>query len=71
MTKKGVIDRFEGNFAVVEMDDGKIVNICRTLLPSDAKEGDVIDIENYKIDKNETEKRKDEVKKIAENLFEE
>lgn len=71
MSKKGVIDRFEGRYAVVELFDGSIINIERILLPQEAREGDVIDIETYNIDKEETEKRKVEVNKMARYLFEE
>lgn len=67
----GVIDRFEGCFAVVELDNKEMVNIEKRRLPEDAKEGDVIDIEeeitiNYK----ETEKRKKEIEEMVEGLFE-
>ncbi|MGB9838999.1 DUF3006 domain-containing protein [Thermovenabulum sp.] len=71
MSKKGVIDRFEGRYAVVELFDKSIINIERILLPQEAREGDVIDIETYNIDKEETEKRKVEVNKMARYLFEE
>lgn len=36
-----IIDRFEGRYAVVETDDGKMHNIDKSLLPN-AKEGDKI-----------------------------
>lgn len=39
-----IIDRFEGDFAVIEMDDTTF-NFPKNLLPPDAKEGDVINIE--------------------------
>ena len=38
---KVVIDRFEGSYAVVEINKGKFVNLPKELVP-DAKEGDVI-----------------------------
>jgi hypothetical protein len=31
---KGVIDRFEGKFAVVELEDGRIINICKKKFPA-------------------------------------
>ena len=49
-----IVDRFEGDYAVVEIAIGKCVNIPRVLVP-DAKEGDIIKIE---IEKEETEERK-------------
>lgn len=36
------IDRFEENFAVVELPDGTFANVPRTILPAEAKEGSVI-----------------------------
>lgn len=36
---KYVIDRFEGNFAVCETPERKMVNVPRRLLPESAREG--------------------------------
>lgn len=66
----GVVDRFEGEFAVIETDNGKILNLKISLLPKDISEGDVINLDKMTIDKEETEKRKNEIEKIAEELFE-
>ena len=49
-----IIDRFEGDFAVVEANE-KTYNIAKALLPDDAKEGSVIEV---KVDKEATEKAK-------------
>ena len=35
------IDRFEGKFAVVELENKKFANIPREAIPEKAKEGDV------------------------------
>lgn len=40
---KVTIDRFEGDFAVVEVSESCFANIPKILLP-DAKEGDIISI---------------------------
>ena len=63
---KVIVDRFEGDYAVVEIAIGKCVNIPRVLVP-DAQEGDIIKIE---IEKNETEKRKKYIKDLMNNVFE-
>lgn len=63
---KVIVDRFEGDYAVVEIAIGKCVNIPRVLVP-DAKEGDIIKIE---IEKKETEERKKYVKDLMNNVFE-
>lgn len=62
---KGIIDRFEGDFAVCEID-GQMKNLPRALFPEDAKEGDVFLIDNKVIIlKEETDGRK----MSAGNLF--
>ena len=63
---KLIIDRFEGEFAIVEINSEKIVDVPRCLFP-DAKEGDVIDIS---IDTNETKKRKEKIQYLMNDLFE-
>lgn len=63
---KVIIDRFEGNYAVIEIEIGKCVNIPKILIP-DAKEGDVIKIE---IDKKETLDRKKHIQELMDSVFE-
>ncbi len=41
---KLIIDRFEGNFAIVELPDGQMINCPKVLLPNDAKEGSILNI---------------------------
>jgi hypothetical protein len=68
---RGIIDRFEGMYAVVELQDGKMINIDKVQLPVDAKEGMVIHIsENITIDIEETKKRKEEIKELTKDLWE-
>lgn len=62
---KVIIDRFEGEFAVVEIDNGKFANLPKILVP-DAKEGDVIEIS---VDRNETQSRKKKINKLMDDLF--
>ena len=38
------IDRFEGDFAIVELEDKTFSNIPRIAIPLEAKEGSVIDV---------------------------
>lgn len=63
---KVIIDRFEGDFAVVETDDKIMVNLPKSLIPG-AKEGDVL---NIIIDEEETKKRKDKIQKNMDDLWE-
>ncbi len=60
-----IIDRFEGDFAVVETENGAFVNLPKCLVP-DAKEGDVISIT---IDHAETEKREEKINHLMDKLF--
>lgn len=69
---KGIIDRFEGEYAVVELKDGKMINVDKIKLPPGAQEGMVILIEEViTIDKSETMKRKKEIEKLTKGLWEE
>lgn len=68
----GIIDRFEGNFCVVELDDKTFINIEIVKLPIGAKEGDAVKIYNANIciDLSETEKRKQRIEAKAKDLWE-
>ncbi len=63
-----IIDRFEGEWAVIELGR-KTFKIPRLLLPGESKEGDVVNID-VSIDKETTEKLKRETENLADNLFE-
>lgn len=69
---KGVIDRIEGDYAVVELEDRVTINIEISHLPEGLQEGDVIIEINgvYSIDTDETEKRKRNIEKLMGDLFE-
>jgi len=68
---KLIIDRFEGNWVICETENKNMINIERSILPSEAKEGDVIikTSEGYKIDKDETNRRKMRVNKLMDDLW--
>jgi len=63
-----VIDRFEGQWAVIEYGR-ETFNLPRKMLPSDAREGDLLNI-NISVDRTETRKREQEITKLADELFE-
>ena len=63
---KVIIDRFEGEYAIAEIELGKYTNIPKILLPN-AKEGDIIKIE---IEQKETEERKKYIQELMNNVFE-
>ena len=67
---RGIIDRFEGDFAVVELENGEMRNIKRELVPVEAKEGDVLNIiEVISIDNEETEKRRKKIEELTEDMW--
>jgi hypothetical protein len=73
MSKKGIIDRFEEDWAVVELGNGEFVDVPMHILPPDAMEGSMILIEeNHKITvlTEETCKQRDKVRNLMDKLFE-
>ena len=67
-----IIDRFEGSFAVCEDEDRNMVNIERSKLPPEAREGDVLYIDGgeYKVDAPATDARKRDIRKMTEDIWE-
>ncbi len=66
-----IIDRFEGDYAIVE-DGDKHIKIERNNLPLDAKESDVLILIDgkYIIDIKQTKKIKEEIIKLQNSLWE-
>jgi len=63
-----VIDRFEGEMAVIEYN-GRTFNLPRSLLPAEAKEGDVLRV-SITVDKEQTAERKKKIECLMDELFE-
>ena len=63
---KYIIDRFEGDFAIVELDNKTFVNIPKAAIPPEAKEGTVIDVT---IDEDSTAARTEKINKLMGDLF--
>jgi hypothetical protein len=68
---KGIIDRFEGDIAVVEID-GKTKDFPKSIFPKEAEVGDVIIIDGDKItvDKIATEKLRKEIEDLMNEVWE-
>lgn len=68
---KFIIDRFEGNFAVCEDEEGNMHNIARSLIVGKPHEGDIIEKQGntYNINPEETEKRKKEVEELMKDMW--
>jgi hypothetical protein len=62
---KVIIDRFETEYAVVELPDRSMANLARLLLPG-AKEGDVVEIT---LCPGETASRKQQVKQLMKDVW--
>lgn len=60
------VDRVEGDYAVVEIDKGKMCNLPIELVPN-VKEGDVVTIT---INKDKTEERKKTIEELMNSVFE-
>lgn len=70
--KKYIIDRFESEYAVCEnIETEKMENILRTILPREAREGDILIINDDNtavIDEEETRKRKERIEELRKKL---
>jgi hypothetical protein len=66
--KRLIIDRFEGEFAVIEYGD-IMFNLPRELLPLTAKEGDVL-ILQLSIDVSATDERQTHIQRLMDKLWE-
>lgn len=64
---KVIIDRFEGDYAVVELENRSMADLPQILIPLEAKEGDTLEII---IDQNETRRRKKRIERLTEGLWE-
>ena len=67
--KKFIVDRIEGDKAVLECENGDMVNLELKALP---KEGDVINFQenSYFLNSDETKARKEKIKNLMNSLFE-
>jgi len=68
---KYVLDRIEGQHAVLECEDGKNLVVLRSSLPPTAKEGDIIKYVNstYFIDIEETNESKNKINEKMKKLI--
>ena len=59
------IDRIEGNYLIVELENGKIINLPKELIPN-SKENDIYTIT---LNKDEMKKRKNNINNLINDLF--
>lgn len=67
-----IIDRLEEGIAVCENELKKMISIPKEHLPQDIKEGDLLSEDGgiFSIDKEATDKRRDQMRKKLMDLFE-
>ena len=65
---KATIDRFEGNFAVLSLEDGQKLNWPKDKLPKDMKEGVVVWLNILK-DEEATKHQKELAKEILNEIL--
>lgn len=63
-----IVDRFEGEWAVIEYQD-KTFNFPKELLPKSAKEGDILKF-NVDVDKQSSKKAQEGMQKMLDDMFE-
>lgn len=65
------IDRIEENFAICEGENRQRLEIPRDRLPEGSKEGDVLRLTGgeYQIDRAETNRRREENRRLLESLL--
>jgi ribosomal protein L21E len=68
---KGIIDRFEGNIVVVEID-GSTKDFPKMIFPIAAKTGDVVEIKGHKVTvlNSETDKLRKEIEDLMNEVWE-
>jgi hypothetical protein len=68
---KGIVDRFEGEFVVIEID-GVTKDIMKSDVDDHVKAGDSVLFLDSKwiVDENETKKRSKEIKKLMDDVWE-
>lgn len=64
---KIIIDRYEEEFVVVELENKQMINIPKAIIPTNAREGDVISIE---VDIDESTERKKKINNLMNELWE-
>lgn len=63
-----IVDRFEGEFVIIEMPDGQMLKLPAALLQGmNCKEGDVLSLS---IDDGETQRRRQKINSLMDDLFE-
>ena len=68
--KKFIVDRIEGDKAVLECENGDMVNLELKALPKNIKEVINFQENSYFLNSDETKARKEKIKNLMNSLFE-
>jgi len=68
--ESAIIDRWEANIAVLELNSGAMLKVSKSLLPALAREGDVIIYQEGKwlIDQAATLRRRQEIDRLRQEI---
>ncbi|PEL08326.1 DUF3006 domain-containing protein [Bacillus sp. AFS017336] len=68
----GIVDRFEGELVVVELEDGSTTDYPKKMFPKSVSPGDAVYMTNgkFEIDKVKTKALKKEIDDLMDELFE-
>lgn len=68
-----IVDRFEGDYAILETENSTLINVNKNDIIGEVKEGDILvkKDNNYYIDKEKTDNRNMEINDIMKGLWEE
>lgn len=62
-----IVDRFEGEFAVVELPDKTMVNMPVVLLPEGTQEGDLVEIS---VNQEATKQKAEKITRLMDEVWE-
>ena len=66
-----IIDRWEGDYAILETDGGEMIDVPRGQIPPDAREGDVLSCQGglYRVEEEETRARRARIEEKMRRLW--
>lgn len=67
-----IVDRFEGDYAILEMENSNLINVNKNDIIGEVKEGDILIKKDniYYIDKEKTDFRKKKINDMMKGLWE-
>ncbi len=68
MKPRATIDRFEGEKAILILEDGQKLVVAKESLAPNAKEGDMVDF-NFSLNEKARSKKRIKIKKIIKQIF--